>query len=41
MSARGSPNLKAKLDDSRKRIIKIEEVFQDFEGLHVAYASKV
>ncbi len=41
MSARGSPNLKPKLEDSKKRIIEIEEVFQDFEGLHVAYASKI
>jgi hypothetical protein len=41
MSARGSPNLKPKLEDSKKRIIEIEGAFKDFEGLHVAYASKI
>jgi hypothetical protein len=41
MSARGNPNLRPKLEDSRNRIIEIEGAFKEFEGLHVAKASKV
>ena len=41
MSARGSPNLKAKLDDSRNKIIEVERLFKEFEGLNVVQASKI
>jgi hypothetical protein len=41
MNAKGSPNLKAKLDDSRDKIIDIERHFKEFKGLHIVEASKM
>jgi hypothetical protein len=40
MSGRGSPHLKNKLEESRNRIFEMERIFQEFEGLHIAKASK-
>lgn len=41
MSSRESPTVKAKLDDSRNKIIEIEGLFKGFDGLNVVEASKV
>jgi hypothetical protein len=41
MSARGSPNLKAKLDRSRRKISEIERAFKGCEGLRVVEAGTI
>jgi hypothetical protein len=41
MSARGSPNIKAKLDRSRRKISEIERAFKGCEGLRVVEAGTI
>jgi hypothetical protein len=40
MNSKENPILKAKLDDSKAKIIELEDLFKDFEGIYVASAFK-
>jgi hypothetical protein len=41
MNSKENQSLKAKLDDSKAKIIELEGLFKDFEGIYVVSASKI
>lgn len=41
MNSKENPSLKVKLDDSKAKIIELEGLFKDFDGIYVISASKI